>query len=57
MLAMDQKIISSCLVLGFVVTFAGQAFASEKQNIQTVATIFPDSQWSLASAESVGLRS
>ena len=57
MLAMDQKIISSCLVLGFVVTFAGQAFASEKQNIQTIATIFPDSQWSLASAESVGLRS
>lgn len=57
MLAMGQKIISSCLVLGFVVTFAVQAFASDKQNLQTVATIFPDSQWALASAESVGLRS
>ena len=57
MLAMGQKIIPSCLVLGFVVTFAGQAFASDKQNLQTVATIFPDSQWVLASAESVGLRS
>ena len=57
MLAMGQKIIPSCLVLGFVVTFAGQAFASDKQNLQTVATIFPDSQWALASAESVGLMS
>lgn len=57
MLAMGQKIIPSCLVLGFVVTFSGQAFASDKQNLQTVATIFPDSQWALASAESVGLRS
>ena len=57
MLAMGQKIIPSCLVLGFVVTFAGQAFASDNQNLQTVATIFPDSQWGHASAESVGLRS
>jgi CubicO group peptidase (beta-lactamase class C family) len=57
MLAMGQKIISSCLVLGFVVTFAGQALASEKQHIHTVATVFPDSQWAFASAESVGLSS
>lgn len=57
MLAMGQKIIPSCLALAFVVTFTGQAFASEKQTLQTVAAIFPDSQWALASAESVGLNS
>ena len=50
MLAMGQKNISCCLVLGFVVTFAGQALASEKQHIHKVAAVFPDSQWAFASS-------